>query len=222
MPRRKFFLQTLTDVHVHTRGYLPHWDLPGATYSVTFRLDGTLPASVTDRLREERRTLERMITGGTRKLTAFEQMDLRAELEKRVDESLHDDRGPAYMNNPDVAELVAGAITYFHGQRYQLHAWAVMPNHVHTVVTPLGSWTLAKILHSWKSYTSNRANAILGRQGSFWYREYFDRILRDETDYAETIEYVLRNPEKAGLRNWPWTSAGWKPAVRPAGSRRSI
>ena len=207
MPRT-YFLKTLNDVTTRTRGYLPHWELPGATYSITFRLHGSLPREVIARLHEERLRLKRMITGGVRPLTAIEDMNLRARMETRYDDALHENDPVVHLSNPAVADLVARTLTFFDGQRYRLNAWAIMPNHVHAVLTPLDPHTLAKIFHSWKSYSSNRANAILGREGTFWHREYYDRIVRDERDLADTIEYVLRNPEKAGLRNWRWTSAG--------------
>ena len=211
MPRT-YFLKTLNDVTARTRGYLPHWELPGATYSVTIRLHGSLPREVVVRLHEERQRINRMITGGVRPLTAIEDLHLRAEMETRYDDALHRNVSIAYLSNPDVADLVANTLTFFDQQRYRLDAWAVMPNHVHVVLTPFEPHTLASIFHSWKSYSSNRANRILGREGAFWHREYYDRIVRDERDLADTIEYVLRNPEKAGLKNWRWTSAGWKPA----------
>lgn len=211
MPRT-YFLKTLNDVTTRTRGYLPHWELPRATYSITFRLHGSLPCEVITRLHEERMRIERMITGGVRPLTTIEEMHLRAEMETRYDDALHENMSVAYLSDPRVADLVARTLTFFDGQRYRLDAWSIMPNHVHAVLTPFGPHTLAQIFHSWKSYSSNRANEILGREGTFWHREYYDRIVRDERDLADTIEYVLRNPEKAGLKNWRWTSAGWKPA----------
>ncbi|HEV7238099.1 MAG TPA: transposase [Thermoanaerobaculia bacterium] len=211
MPRN-YFLKTLNEVTTRTRGYIPHWELPGATYSVTFRLDGSLPREVVARLHEERKAVERAITGGVRSLTGIEDMNLRAHMETRYDNALHANTSVAHLSNPDVADLVARTLRFFDNERYRLDAWAIMPNHVHTVLMPFQPHDLATIFHSWKSYSSNRANAILGRQGTFWHREYYDRIVRDERDLADTIEYVLRNPEKAGLKNWPWTSAGWKPA----------
>ena len=41
----------LPELRVRSRGYLPHWELEGATYSVTFRLDDSLPAEVLRALR---------------------------------------------------------------------------------------------------------------------------------------------------------------------------
>ena len=96
-----------------------------------------------------------------------------------------------------------------------------MPNHVHVVVRPLDPWRLGGIIHSWKSFTATRANRLLHRSGPFWQREYFDRIIRDEEDLSATVKYVVENPAKAKLKDWNWTSAGWKPADRQAGSLRS-
>jgi len=96
-------------------------------------------------------------------------------------------------------------------QRYRLHAWVVMPNHVHVLVTPLHDYSLSSILHSWKSFTAKEANKLLGRGGAFWLEEYFDRAVRDENHFRRVIEYIDYNPVKAGLcvqpEDWPFTSA---------------
>jgi REP element-mobilizing transposase RayT len=88
-----------------------------------------------------------------------------------------------------------------------LQAWAVMPNHVHAVFTPQKPFHLANIVHSWKSYSAVQANRILGRQGSFWQREYYDHLVRDDTDFDRIVRYVLDNPRKAGLLDWRWVGS---------------
>src|SRR5262249_5650451 len=82
-----------------------------------------------------------------------------------------------------------------------------MPNHVHVVVQPLPGFELEKIVHSWKSFTANRANKILNRQGSFWQVEYYDHMVRDEGDLDHAVNYAWSNPENAGLSDWRWR---WK------------
>jgi REP element-mobilizing transposase RayT len=219
MPSPRNFLRNLADVKTRTRGYVTHWEQPDATYSVTFRLHDSLPRGVIAQLVETRELIERSIDSGS--LTAAEAMIARRELERRLDEALDRHEGHAYMRDERVAEIVAGALTYFEAVRYRLYAWCVMPNHVHAVVQPLGAWPLARILQSWKSYSSKKANAVLGRDGRFWQKEYFNRIVRDEADLTRTIEYVVGNPAKSGLMEWPFVSdAGWKPAERPTGRRR--
>ncbi len=102
-----------------------------------------------------------------------------------------------------MATAIAESLKHFADQRYDLIAWCVMPNHVHVVFTPFAGETLDDILHSWKSYTAHRACEML-RLTRFWAREYFDRIIRNGRDLANTIAYVRNNPSKARLTDWPW------------------
>ena len=45
---------------------------------------------------------------------------------------------------------------------------------------------------------------LYGKRGIFWQREYYDHIIRDEDELNRVAEYILGNPIKAGLSNWPW------------------
>jgi putative DNA methylase len=71
--------------------------------------------------------------------------------------------------------------------------------------------SLARIYHSLKSYTSKKANAILGRRGTFWQIESYDHWIRDEQEFWRVIEYIENNPVKVGLcqkpEDWRWSSA---------------
>ncbi len=86
----------------------------------------------------------------------------------------------------------------------RLLAWCVMPNHVHVLFSPLREHTLDAILHSWKSYSARKANALLGRTGPFWQREYFDHLVRDQSSLRRITQYIQDNPKRAGLLDWPW------------------
>jgi REP element-mobilizing transposase RayT len=88
-----------------------------------------------------------------------------------------------------------------------------MPNHVHVVARIFPTHQLAEVLHSWKSYTAKEANRILGIRGSFWQREYYDHLLRDDAEFERAVKYVVENPVKAGLKGWEWV---W---VRGQGAR---
>jgi len=102
---------------------------------------------------------------------------------------------------------MADTLRIFDVKKYDIYGWCVMPNHVHAIIRPLEKFDLSKILHSWKSYTSKEANKILGRTGQFWQSEYFDHIIRNEDEFTRKVDYVWRNPEKAGFKNWKWR---WK------------
>jgi REP element-mobilizing transposase RayT len=68
--------------------------------------------------------------------------------------------------------------------------------------------TLGVIMKSLKGYTAHEANRLLGRKGEFWEAESYDHFVRDDTELARIINYVLNNPVKAGLvkdwRDWKW------------------
>jgi putative DNA methylase len=120
-------------------------------------------------------------------------------------------QGSAALSDPAVGEVVEGALLHFDAARYRLHAWCIMPNHVRALITPLADWTLSQITHSWKSFTSKRANTLLESQGAFWAPEYYDRAIRDNTHYATIVEYIAMNPVKARLctkpEDWRFSSA---------------
>src|SRR6185437_12636455 len=117
----------------------------------------------------------------------------------------------------------ADALRHFDGKKYRLIAWCVMPNHVHVVFKMFPSAELAEVVHSWKSFTAKAANRLLNLSGTFWEREYYDHLVRDQEELGRIIRYVARNPEKARLKQWPWvwvcgqdarTTAGETPALR--------
>ena len=180
-----------------SRGYLPHWEAGEVPQAITFRLADSLPAHVLAEMQAELRLL------GDDELAVAQ----RVRFERTLDRGL----GEARLADPRVAGIVERAFLHFDGVRYRLHAWVIMPNHVHIVATPLGEWDLSRIVHSWKSYSATMANRVLGRTGPFWSREYFDRVIRDEAHYANAIAYAAMNPVKAELckrpADWRFSSA---------------
>jgi REP element-mobilizing transposase RayT len=119
--------------------------------------------------------------------------------------------GSCILRESVAAHVVQDALLHFHGVRYFLDAWCVMPNHVHAVVGPAAGMNLSKITHSWKSFTGNQINELLRREGAFWERESFDNLVRSEHDMRRLVEYVERNPVAAGLcqtpEEWVFSSA---------------
>ena len=184
---------------------LPHWTKEGGTYSVTFRLADAVPREVSDEWRAERERFDKVAESALSVRERDEYLRLQRE---RVDAHLDAGRGSCVLRNPQAAEIVADALRHFVGTRYGLHAWCVMPNHVHAVLTPSPGYELDGILHSWKSFTSNRINALLDLRGALWQSEPFDDLIRNAEDLARRIRYVLDNPAKAGLRDWSWVGQG--------------
>jgi len=112
--------------------------------------------------------------------------------------------GPKHLARPEIAGMIASSLRAFDGTRYKLFAWCVMPNHVHVVFRPFADLSLAGILHSWKSFTARTAQRKFGLCGSFWQREYYDHLIRDEEQFLRAVRYVAENPAKSGLVDWRW------------------
>jgi REP element-mobilizing transposase RayT len=195
------------DVTVRDRGRLPHWESEGAVYFVTFRLADSLPQSVVRAFEAERDDIVKTAKRLGRELSASERKQLARLFSKRVQSYLDKGAGICHLCDPRIAALVTSAMTHFDGKHYRLFAWCIMPNHVHVVVKPFLGRPLSGLLHSWKSFSAKKANAILGAQGTFWQREYYDHLIRDEDESARVIRYVLDNPAKARLKGWPWVWA---------------
>ena len=100
---------------------------------------------------------------------------------------------------PRIARVVESALLHFQGRRYGLHAWCVMPDHVHVLVTPFHGYGLERILHSWKSFTANEINRMLHRSGTVWQRESFDHLVRSPEAFERFLAYIEANPVTAGL-----------------------
>ena len=183
-----------------TRRHLPHWIPEETAVFVTWRLAGSLPPQAG------------MLAAEQSGRNPFLQQD------QRLDRALS---GPAWLQDPRVAGVVVNALLYGETVRgfYQLHAWVVMPNHVHAIFRP--QTAMPTIMRWLKGRTSRVANQILGRTGTaFWQdarngsapRKSFDHWIRSADELQYLIEYVENNPLQAGLveakEQWRWSSAG--------------
>jgi len=212
---------------IHSRGYLPHVKREGASYFVTFRLADSLPKEVLLKFQAERAQRLRRLLVLRDAQSKNPKAPIAAETEEIIDRDyyrqveryLDKGLGACYLRRPEIAELVAQAIRHFHGQRYLLADWVVMPNHAHAVLWPMPNELLGEIMKSWKGYTGREANHLLNRVGEpFWQRETFDHWIRNDEEKARICRYVRNNPVTARLcgapEEWRWSSAwpGWKEA----------
>jgi REP element-mobilizing transposase RayT len=189
--------------------FLPHWSAKGATYAVTFRLADSLPRVVLEAFLRERRQLLVESRSKGRELTTRESKRLHELHSARIEAFLDSGKGGCVLRDANHAQIVKDALRYFDCQRYDILAWCVMPNHVHVVVRPYPGHELRAILQSWKSFTANSINKLLGRNGALRQAEYFDHLIRDDDDLEHSIRYVLENPKSAGLSDWPWSGTSF-------------
>ena len=146
-------LKPVKEFRIYKRN-LPHWELPGSVYFITFN------------------TAKRSSLSNTAKDVVFSSFKFHAD------------------------------------KKYKLDACVIMDTHVHCILQPIeksdGSlYSIAQIMHSIKSYSANRIQKKLKIQGSIWQDENYDRIIRDEKEYLEKMNYIVNNPLKAMIVEKP-------------------
>jgi putative DNA methylase len=175
---------------------LPHFDTPERPQFVTFRAADSLPAAVAQARSGEGPAVYR----------------------RRIEAALDAGAGACLLSRPELAGIVLDGLIHGCGRTHDMHAFVVMPNHVHVLTTFRQGCRPSDVVRGWKSYSARQINAILGCEGAFWQRDYFDRYIRDETHFERVRAYVEDNPVTAGLTNdaesWPFSSLSWSAGVR--------
>jgi putative transposase len=140
----------------------------------------------------------------------------RKELARRIETYCDAGHGSCALRNGFAASAAQRVLFEKHGTACLLHHWAIMPNHVHLLATPLVP--LGELLHLLKGSTSRAVNQALRRSGTLWQPDYFDRLIRDERHFDGVARYIEWNPVKARLctdpKLWTWSSANPHTSLR--------
>ncbi len=115
------------------RRNLPHWEQAGCTYFITWRLADSLPGSQLAAWREER---ARWLALNPPPWTPRVLADYQREFIDRIEHWLDAGHGACILRRPEVRAVLAKALHFFDGERYELEGAVIMPNHVHVLVTP--------------------------------------------------------------------------------------
>ncbi|MDB6075524.1 MAG: type site-specific deoxyribonuclease, HsdR family [Verrucomicrobiaceae bacterium] len=175
---------------------LPHWEQPGATYFVTFRLGDSIPQGKLDEWSKQR---DRWLATHAEPWNEEDEAEYHQLFSASIERWLDLGHGACVLRNPKVADIVRSSLQHFQRQRCAQHAFVVMPNHVHVLLTVLDGHSMSDLVHSWKSFTAHEINKLLGISGSLWQRDYFDRMIRDSVHFWNCVRYIRRNPVKACL-----------------------
>lgn len=145
------------------------------------------------------------------------------------------DRGVGKCNLREirVAKIAEDALLHFHGDRYELLAWCVMPNHVHVLVdvkmTPMWKMildckvrvenqtrraTLAERRAPSRQVSPANTNEPRRCSALQWQREYWDTFMRDDEQQLKAVHYIENNPVKVRLcrtrEGWQFSSARFR------------
>ena len=108
--------------------------------------------------------------------------------------------GRALLQTDRMAGLFFDVLRGYMGAgKFKVHDFAVMPNHVHLLLTVVGGMTIEKAVQLIKGNFSYRASKELGIKREIWQRGFSEVQVRDEAGFRAHQLYIYNNPVKAGL-----------------------
>ena len=118
------------------------------------------------------------------------------------------------------AELVGAKLFEFRDKgRYYVHAYVVMPEHFHVLLTPGMTTSLERAIGLIKGGSSFEIGKALRMRFPVWHEGFTEHEIRDEQDYETHVRYIQSNPVKAGLvreaKDYPYCSLNGKYRLDP-------
>ena len=119
--------------------------------------------------------------------------------------------GRTLFVTPEICSLFVNALlSYRDAKAYSLHAFVLMPDHFHVLLTTVGDNTLERAVQ----YIKGGSARIIGKERRLrfpvWQRGFSDHRIRDASDYAIHAEYIAQNPVRkklaAAARDYSWSS----------------
>jgi putative transposase len=88
-------------------------------------------------------------------------------------------------------------LRYREQRKFTLHGFAIMPDHVHLLLTPADDQPLPKCLQLIKGGYSFAARTFT--QKEIWHSGYHEHRVRDLADYDNQLRYIANNPPAGQL-----------------------
>jgi putative transposase len=179
-----------------TRNNLPHWQQEGAVYFITFRLADAVPNFLLGPWKEQRTA---WLAHHPEPWTEKTEREYHERFSHAMERWLDAGHGSCVLRQPRCREVAERVLGHFDGERYRQLSWVVMPNHIHSLFVLNPQWTLEQVVGGWKRYSAREIHKVVGGSGTLWQKDYFDRLVRDMSHFANCVRYIRRNPVKAKL-----------------------
>jgi putative transposase len=107
-----------------------------------------------------------------------------------------------YFQRTTNAELlIATFFRYRDEGRFQLHAFVVMPDHVHVLITPAIDQTTARCIQLIKGGYSFAAREQATSE--IWHSGHHEHRIRDKEDFNAQRQYIANNPIRKNYVEYP-------------------
>lgn len=139
---------------------LPHYQPSCATFFVTYRLAGSLPVAVINRLKQEFRQQCQVIqkNGKPRPSQKEAIYTLRKRYFAKFDDCLHRNMNePYWLRDENIMTIVSDSLHLLAQDYFDLWAYCIMSNHVHVLISLFSNAPrLYKVMQKHKSFTATK------------------------------------------------------------------
>jgi putative transposase len=97
--------------------------------------------------------------------------------------------------------MIATLFRYRDQGRFALHAFAIMPDHLHVLITPAIDQSTARCIQFIKGGYSFAVRSQF--PGEVWHSGYHEHRIRDEDDFEAQKQYIANNPIRKNYLKLP-------------------
>jgi putative transposase len=106
----------------------------------------------------------------------------------------------SFLQVTATAELLEQTILDYRSQgKFLLHAFVIMPDHLHALITPAPDVSLEKAMQFIKGGFSFRLKSKL----DVWMRSFNESQIMDKEKFSNCVRYIEENPVRRGLVSTP-------------------
>lgn len=120
-------------------------------------------------------------------------------------------RTSVFQDNEDYKQFVSWLIDVAGMHRCDIHAYVLMPDHIHILLTPWYETSLPKLLQAIGRRYVRYFNDRYRRTGTLWEGRYRSTLVDSQSFLLDCIRYIEENPVRLGLVNqahdYLWSSA---------------
>ncbi|WP_374567246.1 transposase [Ideonella sp.] len=128
-------------------------------------------------------------------------------------------RQPIFVDDDDRRRLLAQLSDTLREQAVALHAYVLMPNHVHLLATPANADALSRAMQSLGRRYVASFNARHQRSGTLWEGRYRAHVVGGADNVLRCMRFIELNPHRAGLASG-LLEGGWSSLPHHLGALR--
>jgi len=119
-------------------------------------------------------------------------------------------REPCFYTEQDYATYLTYLKDSAESSGVAIHAYVLMTNHVHILVTPMGDGDISRMMQSLGRKYVRYFNSAHQRTGTLWEGRFKSSVVETERYLLTVYRYIELNPVRAGMvvhaSEYPWSS----------------